>query len=71
MTVMFKKLTYATGTFAWSAENIRNPISTKPSSSFKDIRIMDSENYSVAKYSEHTKPITNERSALIQKYKLN
>jgi hypothetical protein len=34
-----------TGTFQWSVENIRNPISTKPSSTFKNIIIVDKDLY--------------------------
>jgi hypothetical protein len=71
MVVKFKKLASATGTFSWSADKIRNPISTKPSSSFSNIIIQDSENYSVAKFSGKTDSITNDLVANIQKYKLN
>jgi len=70
MVVVFKELARPYGTFAWSADNIRNPISTKPSSSFSNILIQNEDNYSVAKYSKPTAPITNELFAQIQKYKL-
>lgn len=63
MVVKFKKLASPTGTFSWSADKIRNPISTKPSSSFTNIIIQDSENYSVAKYSTKSTPITNSFAA--------
>ena len=37
--VKFTKLSEYTGTFQWSIDNIRNPISTRPSESFKEIKI--------------------------------
>lgn len=51
MEVEFKKMKDLTGTFQWSVENIMNPISTKPSSSFKNIIITDRDLYQVAAYS--------------------
>ena len=49
--------------FTFMVDNIRNPISTKPSSSFTNIEIRDAENYLVAIYSNKTEPITNDMSA--------
>lgn len=45
MNVIFKELSNPDGTFQWSADNIKNPISTKPSSSFTNIVIVDKELY--------------------------
>lgn len=63
MNVIFKKFSNPTGTFQWSAENIRNPISTKPSSSFSNIVIVDKDLYQASAYSQDTPGITNKFTA--------
>ncbi len=59
MNVIFKELKQNDGTFQWSADGIRNPISTKPSESFTNIVIVDKDLYYVAAYSQETPGITN------------
>jgi hypothetical protein len=63
MEIKFVALANPTGTFQWSAENIRNPISTKPSSSFSNIIITDDRLYMVCQYSLETPPVTNKYTA--------
>ena len=45
--VKFSKVADSTGTYRWTLDNIRNPPSTKPSSSFKNIISEDKDNYGV------------------------
>jgi hypothetical protein len=45
MNVIFKELKQNDGTFQWSADGIKNPISTKPSESFTNIFIVDKDLY--------------------------
>jgi len=71
MNVIFKKFSNPTGTFQWSAENIRNPISTKPSASFSNIVIVDKDLYQVSAYSQDTPGITNKFTAQITEFKLD
>lgn len=59
MEVEFLELKDTTGTFQWSVETIRNPISTKPSSSFSNIIIVDKDLYQVAAYSQDTPGVAN------------
>lgn len=50
--VKFKKLSETEGAFTWSIDNVRNPISTRPSKAFEEIKIQDKDNYQVAGYTE-------------------
>jgi hypothetical protein len=71
MEVQFISLNVNTGTFIWSAEMIRNPISFKPSGSFTDIQVVDSEGYQVAIFSSPTTAIVNSLTGSITEFSLS
>jgi len=66
-----QKTKTGTGKFMWTVEGIRNPQSTKPSSSFVDITLYDENAVAVASYTKKTKPIINIYSSYISKFSLD
>ena len=58
------------GRFEWTVEDIRNPESTKPSSTFVDITLYNDKGVPVASYTKHTRSILNVYSSYIQKFNL-
>lgn len=53
------------GRFEWTVEDIRNPESTKPSSTFVDITLYNDKGVPVASYTKHTRSILNVYSSYI------
>jgi len=58
------------GTFSWTLDGVRNPVSTKPSSSFTNIVIKDKNGFIALVYNGTMNPIKTTKSGTISKGKL-
>jgi hypothetical protein len=70
VTMTLRNFTQPSGAFSWSLQNIQNPGSTKPSSSFTDVSFIDQSGYTISTYTNSTS-ITNKQPANLLVYSIN
>jgi len=70
LTVTFNNFTSAQSAFVWQVSNIKNPASTKPSSSFTNVNFIDRDGFTISSLTNSVTINNNSPSPIIE-YKIS